>query len=612
MIEELSARIWSYVAFHADIAALREHMLHRKYIASEPRPFSEEALIRLLKSATILAASKRLEFREAAYKIATAAAEIETPELTGARQLLLLVLSRIGNFPALAFAKRRFGVSEDALPIRALAETYERNSRNTVILSGQKVALTDFQFELWSQLEHNLTLGVSAPTSAGKSFVLQAYAKKLFSQRAAKNMVFVVPTRALINQVSDDVAGWLSAQDMDGELVTTPIPKSAELPVRGVYVVTQERLQLLQSAHPQLGFDLMLVDEAQSIGEGPRGVLLSSVIDEAITRNDQMQLLFAGPNLTDPGSFARVFGRDQKTVKTEEASVVQNIIFVDVDEIQTSKARLSLFAEGNKIEIGLLDFDQPMIDHKSKLVNVALGLGKDGQSLIYALGAWESEEIAFGLADTDEASSDDLKELSNFIKDAVHEKYLLAQSVLKRVGYHYGRMPALVRKAIEDAFSDGLLRYLVTTSTLLYGVNLPAQNLFLHNPERGKGQPISSNDFWNLAGRAGRLGKEFSGNIFLIDYGTWPSDPMAGPKEKEVIPSIEEHIVRRTDELIAYMNNPNIIPDREKPDELENTFVKLVRDHLEGRLSATLEKVGISSTSQKAAEIETAVSQSVT
>ena len=425
-------------------------------------------------------------------------------------------------------------------------------------------------------------------------------------------MVFVVPTRALINQVSDDVAGWLSAQDMDGELVTTPIAKSAELPVRGVYVVTQERLQLLQSAHPQLGFDLMLVDEAQSIGEGPRGVLLSSVIDEAITRNDQMQLRFAGPNLTDPGSFARVFGRDQKTVKTEEASVVQNIIFVDVDEIQTSKARLSLFAEGNKIEIGLLDFDQPMIDHKSKLVNVALGLGKDGQSLIYALGAWESEEIAFGLADTDEASSDDLKELSNFIKDAVHEKYLLAQSVLKRVGYHYGRMPALVRKAIEDAFSDGLLRYLVTTSTLLYGVNLPAQNLFLHNPERGKGQPISSNDFWNLAGRAGRLGKEFSGNIFLIHYGTWPSDPMAGPKEKEVIPSIEEHIVRRTDELIAYMNNPNIIPDREKPDELENTFVKLVRDHLEGRLSATLEKVGISSTSQKAAEIETAVSQSVT
>jgi len=87
---------------------------------------------------------------------------------------------------------------------------------------------------------------------------------------------------------------------------------------------------------------------------------------------------------------------------------------------------------------------------------------------------------------------------------------------------------------------------------------------------------------------------------------------MAGPKEIEVTPSIEEHIVHRTDELIAYMNNPDVIPDREKPDELENTFVKLVRDHLDGRLGATLEKVGISSTNQKAVDIKAAVSQSVT
>ena len=100
MIEELSARIWSYVAFHADIAALREHMLHRKYIASEPRPFSEEALIRLLKSATILAASKRLEFREAAYKIATAAAEIENSRTRQAPgNFYSWCLAELGTFP---------------------------------------------------------------------------------------------------------------------------------------------------------------------------------------------------------------------------------------------------------------------------------------------------------------------------------------------------------------------------------------------------------------------------------------------------------------------------------------------------------------------------------
>lgn len=182
---------------------------------------------------------------------------------------------------------------------------------------------------------------------------------------------------------------------------------------------------------------------------------------------------------------------------------------------------------------------------------------------------------------------------------------------MRQVGYHYGRQPSLVRKAIEDAFGEGHLQHLVTTSTLLYGVNLPAQNLFLHNPERGQNQPISSNDFWNLAGRAGRMGKEFSGNIFLIDYAGWESDPITGPKDAEITPSIEDHVVFRVEELTSYINDPEHIPDRDKPDELENTFVKLVRDYLDGRLERTLSKLGLDASSPAAQLLIQAIQQSV-
>ncbi len=215
------------------------------------------------------------------------------------------------------------------------------------------------------------------------------------------------------------------------------------------------------------------------------------------------------------------------------------------------------------------------------------------------------------MADRETESTSYLQELSAFIKEAVHEKYPLAQNVMRQVGYHYGRQPSLVRKAIEDAFSEGHLQHLVTTSTLLYGVNLPAQNLFLHNPERGPNQPISSNDFWNLAGRAGRMGKEFSGNIFLIDYAGWKSDPVSGPKDAEITPTIEDHVVTRVHELIAYINDPARVPDRDKPDELENTFVKLVRDHFEGRLERTLSKLGLDVNTQPAKQLAEAVMQSV-
>lgn len=593
MIEQLSERIWAEKRFHEESVLLRSTVLRARYLTPGDDAITEAALVRLLNSAVALSASERPERRHAAYEIATAASELESERLPGVPLVLLLVLSRVGNFPALAYARRRYSVNELNLPIRAVVEANKRSLGNTVTLGESSIELTDFQFALWNQLNAGETVGVSAPTSAGKSFILQAYALRLLGERRARNVAFVVPTRALINQVSGELAQSLRGSGV--ELVTTPVPSDAELPTRAIYVVTQERLQLIQSAHESLSFDLMLVDEAQSLADGPRGVLLSSVVEEALSRNGRMQLLFAGPNIRYSDNVGALFGRRTRNISTDEATVSQNIVFVDCEKDNPRLAKISIRSGANKLALGSIECEEPLIDHKSKLIALTLRLGGGGQNLIYALGPAECEDIAFGLADNDEAPSNDeaLRELSNFIKDAVHPKYQLAANVLQKVGFHYGRLPSLVRKAIEDAFANGNLRYLVTTSTLLYGVNLPAQNLFLHTPHRGKDNPISPVDFWNLAGRAGRLGKDFSGNIFLVDYGDWPNDPMSGAKDQDVKPSIEQHVADRTTELIEYIGDAHRVPDRRQQDEMENTFVKLVRDHFSGTIGSTLNKIGL-------------------
>lgn len=612
MIDELSSRIWSHDRFHEEVGILRSHLLKTRYVPNGESEFDEEVLKRLLRSAAILSASHDKGHRQMAYQIATAASELQADELAGVPYVLLLVLGRIGNFPALAYASRRYSISGDSLPVRLVAEAEARSEANSIRLGEATISLTDFQHELWTELNTGEAIGISAPTSAGKSFILQTYARKLLQDHRADNIAFLVPTRALINQVSAEVSEWLRSSHLDVELVTTPIPKDSSIPQRGVYVVTQERMQLLQTAHPHLSFSVMLVDEAQSIADGPRGVLLSSVIEEALNRNAKMQLLFAGPNIHDPGKISALFGRKPRSVRTDEATVVQNIIFVDCDPERPKSAQLSFFAEGTKVPLGTIDCDQPLTDHRNKLVNLALRLGGGGQNLIYALGPAECENIAFGLADDENPDqSAELKNLSDFVREAVHPKFQLADNILNMVGFHYGRLPSLVRKAIEDAFADGHLKFLVTTSTLLYGVNLPAQNLFLHNPQKGQNQPISAIDFWNLAGRAGRLGKEFTGNIFLVDYGEWPTDPIKGDKDQVVKPAIEDHVVDRLQDLISYINDPQRVPDRQKPDELENTFVKLVRDQLDGRLESTLDKVGLTAANPDRALLIQAVEASV-
>lgn len=614
MINKLCQKIWGHDIFRKEAIMLQSRCLANRYIDNFASvvEISEDVLGRLLQCAATLSLSDEKLHREMAYRIVASAAELAGKELPGVPYLMLLTLGRIGNFPAADFVKNTYGISEESFPIRQLRETVRRRQDNSITLGESTLVLTDFQLVLWENLTASKTIVISAPTSAGKSFVLQRHAKELLFAGKTKNIVILVPTRALINQVSDDVSKWLPELPGVIELVTTPIPRENRLPTKAIYIVTQERLQLLQTSHEELHFDLMLVDEAQIISDGPRGVLLSSVIETALDRNCEMQLLFAGANMKDPGVISKIFGREQQTISTDESPVLQNVFFVDCMPEKPTTAKLSLKAETDKILLGELDCEQPLIDHNSKMINISLRLGQGGQNLLYALGPAEAEDIAFGISDAFELKPDDyLAELSLFIKDAVHSKFQLSNDVLRCVGYHYGRLPALVRKSIEDAFANGSLKYLITTSTLLHGVNMPAKNLFLHRPQRGKGTPIPSTDFWNLAGRAGRLGKEFSGNIFLVDYENWENDPISGPKEKEVIPALKQHVQSETEQLLSYMNDPETVPDRNKPDEYENTFVKLVKDYLAGTLDRTLARLDLSTESGACKSIIESVERAV-
>lgn len=611
MIDELCERIWARDAFHAEFRDLQEMQLRRRFLEDVSDPTDQESkAVRLLRSAVAFASSSRSEHRQAAYKIVTAVSDVMDAGYPGARYAMLLVLNRTGNFPALSFAERRFDISVDSLPARVVAESTLREESNTVRIGEEDFRLTDFQAQLWRTLDAGASVGISAPTSAGKSFIMQNFARQRLTAGKVKNVGFVVPSRALINQVSEEVSFWL--QSVPGiELVTTPMAPDTELPQRAVYVVTQERLQLLHMGHPELKFEVLVIDEAQSLADGPRGVVLASVIEEVTERNPHVQLLFAGPNLKAPSGLGAMFGRQPEAVKTTEPTVSQNILFLDCDPDNNKEVALSVLSDGEKRHLGHLMCDQPLVDHRSKLVNLTLRMGADGQNLIYALGPAECEKIAFGLADADAPQpSAFLLDLSEFIKEAVHPQYQLVQTVLRGVGFHYGRLPSLVRKTIEDAFADGFLRNLVTTSTLLHGVNLPAQNLFLHDPKKGD-QPISSVDFWNLAGRAGRLGKEFSGNIFLIDYGDWQTDPMKGERESEVVPTLKSHLVDRTVELIDYVRDTERVPEREVADEFENTFVKLVRDELRGSLPHTLDKIGLVEDDPRRSELISALREVV-
>ena len=160
------------------------------------------------------------------------------------------------------------------MPLRLAAEELVLTEPRTVVLAEQTFVLTEFQHRLWQKLNARTRLAVGAPTSAGKSFVLGNFLVSRLAEGEQRSLVYIVPTRALIAQVSDDLVrriGPLPADRVKTEVVTVPIEADGPLPRFAVYVMTQERVQMMLANHPEFRAEIVVVDEAHSISEGSRG-----------------------------------------------------------------------------------------------------------------------------------------------------------------------------------------------------------------------------------------------------------------------------------------------------------------------------------------------------
>ena len=81
--------------------------------------------------------------------------------------------------------------------------------------------------------------------------------------------------------------------------------------------------------------------------------------------------------------------------------------------------------------------------------------------------------------------------------------------------FHYSKLTKEKRASIEEAFMKKKIRRLVCTSTLAYGVNLPADICVISGATRGP-STVDPIDIKQEAGRAGRYGLSESGDVYYI------------------------------------------------------------------------------------------------
>jgi hypothetical protein len=480
------------------------------------------------------------------------------------REAAALLLERMGNRRAATLAAERDLVDPESwaqAPVPLALDVIRRRLELSIPLSsGETIHANRFQRRFWSEAREGGWLSVSAPTSAGKSYIV----KKWIEERAAESDqftgVYLVPTRALIEEVSRDLISHFRSSV---EVFVLPWDHQADSGGKRVYVLTQERLHLLQSRDPRFAADLLFVDEAQKLGDGYRGVLLQRVLDEAIRRRSNAQVLFASPSSQNPELLLEGAPSDipVHAELSEEVTVNQNLLWANPNAADSSRWEIELVTDGETRPVGHVELAGRTTLVKKRLPLVALAIGGDsGGNVVYVNGAAEAEETAVqiggGLPPRDAVSADpSIVALQTLARETIHNEYRLAEVLGKGVAFHYGNMPTLIRAEIERLFKEGTLRYLVCTSTLLEGVNLPCRNLFARGPKRGKDTPMTIPDFWNLAGRAGRWGKEFRGNIVCVDTDptVWPNLPR--DRKRQPISRAADQVLSDLERLEAFVGS---------------------------------------------------------
>lgn len=456
-----------------------------------------------------------------------------------------LILSRIGNFPGRTLLRKKFLNSiQPQIPFSLAIERLARESENSI---DDKNVLTDFQYKLFASLETETSISISAPTSAGKSHVLNLDLIRKLGSEEKSCIVYIIPTRALVSEVVLRVRASIRAEGIQNIFVrTAPFQVENLEDAHGiVYVLTQERLmRLLSSSDERLDVTCLIIDEAHEIQKGKRGILLQNAVELTIRKSPKATVLFASPLIKNPAYLLEIFKRsDNGRYFTEQISPVsQNIILVSEVPRKPKKVTLKLVSENAVFNIGTSELSFDFRGSKSdQIARFAVEICQPAESVIlFADDPSHAEDGAISIAKyiSIEMASSEIIDFMNFIKSEIHPEYPLIECLEKGVAFHYGNMPSIVRTTVERLFKSGHLKYLSCTSTLLQGVNLPAKHIVIQDPHLGN-EAMGRADFRNLAGRAGRLLKEFHGNVWCLRPGSWKNESFKGENLQEIRAAME-------------------------------------------------------------------------
>lgn len=353
-----------------------------------------------------------------------------------------------------------------------------KNCFETEVSSNKSVILHREQSFLLKKLLEGKNIAVSAPTSFGKSFVVDAF----IEIKKPKNVMILVPTIALTDETRRRIYKRFSNEY---NIITTV---NAELGEKNIFIFPQERALSYLTRITEL--DILIIDEFYKSSNEFEPDRSPSLIKAMIKLNSiTKQKYYLAPNISSINE--NPFTRDMEIL-----NVNFNTVF-----LETHNSYREIHNEEQK---------------KEYIIHLLQSL--DSKTLVYA-GTYSNIKSLSELF-IEKIENQDypiLEDFSNWLEDNYTVDWTLPKLIKKGIGIHSGKIHrSLSQLQIKIFEVTKGLNTIISTSSIIEGVNTSAENVILWTKKNGP-HNLNSFSYKNVIGRAGRMFRYFIGNIYILD-----------------------------------------------------------------------------------------------
>ncbi|TRY69287.1 hypothetical protein TCAL_05639 [Tigriopus californicus] len=368
-----------------------------------------------------------------------------------------------------------------------------------------------------------------APTGAGKTNValltmLREIGKHVDPNGAIRGdefkIIYIAPMKSLVQEMVGSFSKRLAVFNIKvGELTGDSQMSKEQIQETQIIVCTPEKWDIItrkgiERTYTQL-VRLIIFDEIHLLHDD-RGPVLESIVARTIRHMEMSQeevrlvgLSATLPNYQDVATFLRVnkktglfyFDNSYRPVSLEQQ-------FIGVTEKKAMKRHQlmneivfkKVMTRAGKSQILVFVHSRKETAKTAKTLK-DMCLERDTLGAFLKEGGVSMEVLR---SESEQVKNTDLRDLLPY-----------------GFAIHHAGMNRVDRSLVEDLFADGHIQVLVSTSTLAWGVNLPAHTVIIkgtqiYSPDKGRWVELGALDVLQMLGRAGRPQFDTKGEGILV------------------------------------------------------------------------------------------------